>query len=122
MFAGIGFAGLEIIKSILVVEAGVGVNVFKLPLEVSVLIVLLEFGAKPLTFFGFAFHVEGEINGCIVLLAFVSDLNCAIIKTCIGKDRCEFFCQCSIHGVCPFVYKFCVVYGETGVVGAGDLK
>jgi hypothetical protein len=122
MFAGIGFSRLEIIKSILIVEAGIGINVFKLPLVVSVLIVLLEFGAKPFTFLRFALHVNGEINGCIVLLTFVSNLYCTVIKACVGKDRGEFFCQCSIYGVCPFVYKFCTMRGEAGIACASDFK
>jgi hypothetical protein len=63
MFAGIGFACLVVVKTVLVVEARIGKHIFQLPLVIAVLVVLFEFGRKPIAFEGFTLDFEGEING-----------------------------------------------------------
>ena len=118
MFAGIGFARLIIVKAILVVEAWIGIDVFELPLIVTVLVVLLEFGGEPIAFEGFTAHFDGEVDGGIVASALVFNEYRAIVWAGVGEYDVEFFAECAINGVCVLVHKFCFELRETGVAYA----
>ena len=100
------FSCLVVVKSVLIIQARIGVDVLQLPLIVSVLVVLFQFCRKPIALHGFTNDFEREIEGCVVAIAFVFYQCGAVIGASIPKENIEFFIECAENGLGILVYKF----------------